>query len=170
MFFNLRPRSGGSRHTALVRDVLTACVVFSVTLAGCAPTEPAQATTVVFDGETVIIDGHASCVRQLDGKLAINAPGSRQTGGTSRLNTIRVVLTDTPRLVVESVGIRTGPNRGFSDVSDEMWATKADNAYTINGRLLSDDGSPASHQFKIDVTCPFIDKQSVDLNPPIGAP
>ncbi|MDT5016578.1 MAG: hypothetical protein QOD39_2738 [Mycobacterium sp.] len=146
-------------------------VVFLITLAGCAAEGPVQATTVVFDGESYTIDGPASCVRQVNGKLAIDAPVHPKWGGVPMeggRKLIRVVLTDAQRLVVESAGIRLGDVRGFSDVPDDMWATKADNNYTINGRMAPDDGSRASHQFKIEVTCVSIENQYLPVNPPPG--
>ncbi len=151
--------------------VLTAGVVILVTTTGCSASGPSAPTTVVFDGESYTIDGSTSCVRQPDGRLAINAPAvSKLTGvpadGGKRL--IRVVLTDGRRLVVESAGVRMGEHRGFSDVSDEMWATKADNTYTINGRMAPDDGTTTPHQFKIEVTCTTIETVYVTLKPPVA--
>lgn len=121
---------------------------------------------MVFDGKSFSIKGAASCSRLLSGSLVINAPGARQSDFGAGHNLIRVVLRDTNRLVVVSVGIRLDAGRGFNDVSDDMWATKADDTYTINGRMDSDDGTPGSHQFTIEVACPYVGKEMVTLNPP----
>jgi len=140
--------------------------VAAVTVAGCADDASVVATTVIFDGETFTIDAPADCVRQLDGRLAILAP--RQGAPASTRDRVRVVLADTNRLVVESVGIRVGASRGFSDVADEMWATKADDAYTVSGRLAPEAGSTTSHQFQIDVTCQHVRQEYMDIKPATG--
>lgn len=154
-------RSLGPRH-ARSRAVTSGAVVF-VTLVGCSANAHYEPTTVVFDSQSYTIDGPAACQRQLDGTLAINAPSS--TGGSKR---IRVVLTDSSRLIVKSAGVRLGSLRGFSDVSDDMWATKVDDTYTINGRMAPDDGTTTSHQFKIETICIHIDQAVVPNLPPVG--
>jgi hypothetical protein len=145
--------------------------VLLVTVVGCSASEPTSATTVIFDGERFTLDGFVDCVRQLGGSLAINAPLSPKWGGLpvdGGRKLIRVVLTDSPRLVVKSAGIRLGDTRGFSDVSDEMWANKANDTYTINGRMAPDDGKTAAHQFEIDVTCSSIRQEYQRNDPPSG--
>jgi hypothetical protein len=51
-----------------------------------------------------------------------------------------------------------------------MWATKADDTYTINGRMPPDDGSTAAHSFKIEATCRVVHEQAPDLVPALGTP
>lgn len=153
-----------------MRGVVAAWVVSSVTLAGCAAPEPKQTTSVVFDGQSYTIDASVACTRQLDGKIVINVPGDRKSSFGGDHKSVRVVLEDANRLVVVAVGIRVDKGRGFNDVPDDMWATQVDNTYTINGRMPPDGVSPASHQFKIEVTCPTIGRQNVDLQPGLGAP
>jgi Mycobacterium 19 kDa lipoprotein antigen len=160
-------------HSAgtVARRAVAAALVLSP-LVGCtaAASEP---TTVVFDGETYTLEGPVSCVRKVDSTLVINAPvpkwGGGVPGGGKRL--IRVELTEASRLVVNAAGIRINDIRGFANDPAEMWATKADNAYTINGRMPAADGETQSHQFKIQVTCLGVDQQFHDVGPPsIGAP
>jgi Mycobacterium 19 kDa lipoprotein antigen len=149
--------------------VLAAGAVALVTVAGCSAGAKFEPTVVVFDGESYTIDGPTSCLRQLGGTLAINAPVASKWGGglpDGGRRLIRVVLTDGPRLVVKSAGVRIDDARGFSDISEEMWATKADNTYTINGRMAPEGRTTTTHQFKIEVTCANIDTEYVTLNPP----
>jgi len=161
-------------HTAgtVARRVVAAALVLSP-LVGCT-TDASEPTTVVFDGETYTLEGPVSCVRQVDSRLVINAPvapkwGGGVPGGGRRL--IRVEMTEESRLVVKSAGIRINSIRGFANDPAEMWATKADNAYTINGRMPAADGETQAHQFRIEVTCSVVEQQFHDVGPPpIGAP
>ena len=161
-------------HTAgtVARRVVAAALVLSP-LVGCT-TDASESTTVVFDGETYTLEGPVSCVRQVDSRLVINAPvapkwGGGVPGGGRRL--IRVEMTEESRLVVKSAGIRIDSIRGFANDPAEMWATKADNAYTINGRMPAADGETQAHQFRIEVTCSVVEQQFHDVGPPpVGAP
>jgi len=161
-------------HTAgtVARRVVAAALVLSP-LVGCT-TDASEPTTVVFDGETYTLEGPVSCVRQVDSRLVINAPvaprwGGGIPGGGRRL--IRVEMTEESRLVVKSAGIRINSIRGFANDPAEMWATKADNAYTINGRMPAADGETQAHQFRIEVTCSVVEQQFHDVGPPpVGAP
>jgi Mycobacterium 19 kDa lipoprotein antigen len=103
-------------------------------------------TTVVFDGETYTINGEISCVEESDGGLLINA-----ADGGKKL--IRVRLGQQNRLVVKSAGFRFLAVGGFTDDSNEAWATEVDGRYTISGRMPPEDGQTAAHQFKIEVVC-----------------
>jgi hypothetical protein len=162
------------RHTAgTVACRAVAAAFVPCLLVGCTA-DASEPTTVVFDGETYTLEGPVSCVRNLDNTLVINAPvapkwGGGVPGGGKRL--IRVELTEESRLVVNAAGIRINDVRGFANDPAEMWATKADNAYTIHGRMPAADGETRSHQFKIQVTCLVVDQQFHDVGPPsIGAP
>jgi hypothetical protein len=66
---------------------------------------------------------------------------------------IRVLLGQKNRLVVEAAGFRFMDVNGFTDDSNEAWATKVDGTYTISGRMPPEGGQTAAHQFKIEVTC-----------------
>jgi hypothetical protein len=123
-----------------------------VTLVGCSsnPGSPAV-TTVVFDGKTYTINGQVSCVNQPDGKLLINAAEDAK-------KLIRVRLGQQNRLIVEAAGFRFMAVNGFTDDSNEAWATKVDGTYTISGRMPPDDGQTAAHQFKIEVTCAEVEE------------
>jgi hypothetical protein len=123
-----------------------------VTLLGCSsnPGSPGV-TAVVFDGKTYTINGQVSCVNQPDGKLLINA-----AEGGKKL--IRVLLGQENRLIVEAAGFRFNAVNGFTNDSNEAWATKVDNTYTISGRMPPDDGLTAGHQFKIEVTCAQVEE------------
>ncbi len=61
-------------------------------------------------------------------------------------------------LVVEQAGFRFLAVGGFTDDSNEAWSAKADNTYTISGRMPPDDGQTAAHQFKIEVTCSQVEE------------
>jgi hypothetical protein len=147
-----------------VRPALAAgaAMVFAGML-GCSDDRKPEITKITFDGKPYEIDGYVSCVRQLDGGLMIDAPVPPPfsvgpiPGGGKKL--IRVELLEDPRLVIESAALRFDDVRGFTDASDEMWGTKVDNVYTINGRMPSDDGVQW-HQFKIEVICPYIDTRN----------
>jgi hypothetical protein len=139
--------------TATGKPVLAAgTALLLVTLVGCSSNrESPGVTTVVFDGQTYTINGQASCVTQSDGKLLISA-----ADGAKKL--IRVRLGQENRLVVEAAGFRFNAVNGFTHNSNEAWATKVDNTYTISGRMRPDDGQTAGHQFKIEVTCAQVEE------------
>jgi hypothetical protein len=123
-----------------------------VTGVGCSSNRGSPGvTTVVFDGQTYTINGQVSCVKESDGGLLINA-----ADGGKKL--IRVRLSQEGRLVVEQAGFRFLAVGGFTDDSNEAWAAKADNTYTISGRMPPDDGQTAAHQFKIEVTCSQVEE------------
>jgi hypothetical protein len=150
-----------------MRRLFAVGFVLPLTIVGCTGDQTYPPTTVIFDGESHTIGGATTCTRQLDGMLVIDAPAFNKYAGVpgeGGRKLIRVVLADGPRLVVKSAGIRIGPVRGFSDVPDEMWATKVDSTYTINGRMVPDDpaaGAKEAHQFKIEATCVSIQQQYV---------
>ena len=126
-----------------------------VMLVGCSfERGTADVTTVVFDGQTQTITGQLSCTAQPDGKLVILALDGQST--------MRVLLRREHQLVVEKVGLRIHDARGFTDNSDEVWASKVDDAYTINGRMPPNAGEVAGHQFKIETRCRY----EVPLAPP----
>jgi hypothetical protein len=160
--------STAGSHTAgtvAVRAVAAALVLGP--LVGCTA-DASEPTIVVFDGETYTLEGRVSCIREVDGTLVINAPaasiwGGGIPGGGKRL--VRVELTEESQLVVESAGIRINDVRGFTDDPDEMWATKADNVYTINGRMPGADAEMQSHQFKIQATCSVVEQEFHDVGP-----
>lgn len=132
-----------------------------VTLVGCSPDlGPPQDTRVVFDGQTYTIHAPVSCAMGQDGELGILATTERGK------KLIAVGLTRDYPLVVESVGFRHFNVRGYTDDSNEVWATKVDNTYTISGRMPPDEGEPAWHQFKIDVTCPRITEYTPEYRDP----
>jgi hypothetical protein len=155
-------------HTAFVRFVsgqtvrpalaAGAVVVFASVL-GCSDDREPEITKVRLDGKSYEIDDYVSCVRQLDGGLMITTParapqGTLLSGRDKKL--VSVELLEDPRLVIEKAGIRFGDVRGFTTASEEMWGTKVDDVYTINGRMPSDDGTQW-HQFTIEVRCSYID-------------
>jgi hypothetical protein len=49
-----------------------------------------------------------------------------------------------------------------------MWATRADNRYTVNGRMAPQADTPDAHQFKIEVTCASVETAYVTIHPPAG--
>ena len=80
---------------------------------------------------------------------------------------IRVRLGQENRLVVEAAGFRFNAVNGFTNDSNEAWATKVDNTYAISGRMPPDDGQTAAHQFKIEVTCARVEEfRPVPPRPP----
>jgi hypothetical protein len=124
-----------------------------VTLVGCSPpTGPAQDTRVVFDGQTYTIHAPVRCAVTADGKLSIGVSTDRAK------KLISVVLTRDPPFVVRSVGFRHYNVRGYTNNSNELWAVKGDNMYTISGRMPPEEGEPFWHQFKIDVICTQIEE------------
>jgi hypothetical protein len=159
------------RHRGV--SVVGAAVCAGLSIVGCSGTAP-DPTTVVFDGDTYTLDGAVECARQVDRRLIINAPvapkfGGGNPGGNRRL--IRVELTDEFRLAALSVGIRIDNRRGFVNDPAEMWVTKADDVYTINGRMPPSEGELQSHQFKIELTCAVEEQRYHDVGPPpLGVP
>ena len=139
--------------TATGKPVLAAgAALLLATMVGCSSNRGSPGvTTVVFDGQTYTINGPVSCVEQSDGGLLINA-----ADGGKKL--IRVLLGQQNRLVVKAVGFRFLAVGGFTDDSNETWATKVDGTYTISGRMPPDDGQTAAHQFKIEVTCAEVEE------------
>jgi hypothetical protein len=132
--------------------LVASAALLLVALVGCSSNPgPPGVTTVVFDGKKYTINGQVSCVKQADGKLLINA-----AEGAKKL--IRVRLGQENRLVVEAAGFRFMAVNGFTNDSNEAWATKVDNTYTISGRMPPDDGQTAAHQFKIEVTCAQVEE------------
>ena len=148
--------------TATGKPVLAAgAALLLATMVGCSSNRGSPVvTTVVFDGQTYPINGEVSCVNQPDGKLLINA-----AEGAKKL--IRVRLGQENRLVVEAAGFRFNAVNGFTNDSNEAWATKVDNTYAISGRMPPDDGQTAAHQFKIEVTCARVEEfRPVPPRPP----
>jgi hypothetical protein len=120
-----------------------------VTLVSCSSNRgSSDVTTIVFDGQTQTINGKVTCTTQPDGKLVILAADGRQ-------KTVRVSLSRAHQLVVEKVGLRIPGASGFTDDSDEVWATRVDNTYKINGRMPPNTGETTWHQFKIQTTCRY---------------
>ncbi|HYR13874.1 MAG TPA: lipoprotein LpqH, partial [Mycobacterium sp.] len=104
-----------------------------------------------------------TCSAQPDGKLVILAADGVQ-------KTVRVLLRREHRLVVEKVGLRFLDVSGFTDASSEMWATKVDNTYNIDGRMPPNTGEMTSHQFEIETTCRNEVPPPYAPPPPRGAP
>lgn len=109
---------------------------------------PSDQTTVVFDGNSDTIDGSVTCVTQPDGELVILATDARE-------KTVRVLLSRDHQIVVRKVGVRLGNARGYTQDSRNMWATKVDDQYSINGRMPPNADDARWHDFKIDVRCRF---------------
>jgi len=119
-----------------------------VTLVSCSSNrESSEVTTVVFDGQTQTITGQVTCTTQPDGKLVILAADGQKT--------VRVLLSRAHQLVVDKVGLRIPGASGFTDNSSEVWATKVDDNYTINGRMPPNTGETTWHQFEIETTCRY---------------
>jgi Mycobacterium 19 kDa lipoprotein antigen len=159
-------------HTALMRCVrlnptaLVALIAGTalVALVSCADDRgPPQDTTVVFDGQTYTIHAPVSCGIAHDGKLVINT-------ADGRAKLIRVVLARDYPLVVQSVGFRHLDVRGFTNHSNDVWATKGDDTYTISGRMPPAEGETAWHLFKIEVTCATIAEYTSEFRPPPNTP
>jgi len=134
-------------------------VVFAAVLS-CAPEPEIVTSKIRFDGTTYEFDSDISCDRQHDGGLLINAPafngrpgGPVPAGRGKKL--IRLLLLEEPRIIVETAGFRFNEIHGFTEAGDDMWGTKVDDVYTVNGRVRDDSG-PQWHQFEITVTCPYI--------------
>jgi Mycobacterium 19 kDa lipoprotein antigen len=119
-----------------------------ITLVSCSPNPgPPGVTKIVFDGQSQTLNGPISCTAQPDGKLVILATDSGR-------NTARVLLSRAHQLVVEKAGLRIPGANGFTDDSGEMWATKIDNTYQINGWMPPNAGETTRHRFEIEATCP----------------
>jgi Mycobacterium 19 kDa lipoprotein antigen len=117
-----------------------------VALPGCSFNPgPIEVTTVVVDGEAQTINGPVTCTAQPDGKLVILAVDGRKR--------VRVLLQREHQLVVQKLGFRVGDISGFTDSSADMWATKVDDVYTINGQLPSNADTLARQNFTVTVTC-----------------
>ena len=148
------------------RAVLTGCAaLLLVSLVGCSSDDGTpQDTTVVFDGQTYMINAPVSCAIARDGILAINANTERGK------KLISVSLTRDPPLVVETVGFRHFNVRGFTNNPDEVSATKVDNTYTISGRMPPEQGETAAHQFTIEVICLKINEYTPGYRDPSRIP
>jgi hypothetical protein len=128
---------------------LTGHLVLAAALLGCSTNRgPSDETTVVFDGQSQTIDGSVTCTTQPDGSLVILATDARE-------KTVRVLLTREHHIVVRKVGVRLGDARGYTEDSRNMWATKVDDQYSINGRMPPNADDAKWHDFKIDVSCRF---------------
>jgi hypothetical protein len=130
------------------QSVLAAsAAVLLVTLVSCSSNGGSSGvTTIIFDGQTHTINGQVTCTAQPDGKLVILAADGGQ-------KSVRVLLRRAHQLVVERVGLRFLEASGFTDDSSEVWATKVDNTYKINGRMPPNTGEMTWHQFEIETTC-----------------
>jgi Mycobacterium 19 kDa lipoprotein antigen len=147
------------RHPTGQPALPTGTALLLVTLAGCS-SEPAQDTKVIFDGQSYTIHAAVRCGIGPDGKLGIAANTERGK------KLISVLLTRDYPLVVESVAFRHFDVRGFTNDSNQVWATKADNTYTIVGRMPPGKGETAAHLFKIEVACPQIIEYTPDYRDP----
>lgn len=107
---------------------------------------PAEATTVVFDGQQQTVTGSVTCTALPDGNLLILVDDGKH-------NTVRALLARKYQLVVERIGLRVGEAHGFTESPSEVWATKVDDVYTISGRMPPNTGETASHQFTIETRC-----------------
>ena len=120
--------------------------LLSVTLLGCSLNPgPSEVTTVIVDGQSQTINGSVTCTTQPDGKLVILAADGRKT--------VRVLLRREHQLVVEKLGFRVGDTSGFTDSSADMWATKVDDTYRINGQLPPRAGDLVRRDFTVEVKC-----------------
>ena len=135
-----------------------------LTLVSCSSNRGSSAvTTIVFDGQTQTINGQVVCTAEPDGKLVILAADGGQ-------KTVRVVLSRQHQLVVEKVGLDIPGASGFTDDSGEVWATKVDNTYKINGRMPPNARETTWHQFEIETTCRDEVPPPYMPPPPRGAP
>jgi hypothetical protein len=131
--------SGGAICAALLLITLVSC---------SSHPGPPGVTTIVFDGQSQTLNGPINCTAQPDGKLVILATDRGQ-------NTVRVLLRRAHQIVVEKVGLRVPGANGFTEDSGEMWATKVDNTYRINGWMPPNAGETTRHQFEVETTCPY---------------
>lgn len=121
--------------------------LFLVTLIGCSANRgPTDVTTIVFDGDEQTFDGDVTCTLQPDGRLILLASGEDR-------RTVRVLLSREGRLVVEKVGLHVPGATGFVDDPGQVWATKVDDTYTIDGRMPPNAGETRWHQFTVDIIC-----------------
>lgn len=169
------PAGRTTAHTVTVRSVrlnlaghppvlAASAALLLVTLVSCFSNRgSSDVTTITFDGQTHTINGEVTCSAQPDGKLVILAADGVQ-------KTVRVLLRREHRLVVEKVGLRFLDVSGFTDTSSEMWATKVDNTYKIDGRMPPNTGEMTSHQFEIETTCRNEVPPPYAPPPPRGAP
>jgi Mycobacterium 19 kDa lipoprotein antigen len=124
----------------------TSAALLLITLVSCSG--PPGVTTIVFDGQSQTLTGPISCTAQPDGKLVILATASGQ-------KSVRVLLSRAHQLVVEKVGLRVPGANGFTEDSGDMWATKVDNSYQINGWMPPNAGETTRHRFEIETTCRY---------------
>jgi hypothetical protein len=116
-------------------------------VAGCARS-PDIVTTLVFDGQNhTITTNRVSCTNQPDGRLLILVDGGRT-------QTIRVVVDQRGRLVVERAGLHYQDLAGFVADPGEVVATKVDDTYNFSGRMPPKAGEVQWHAFEIETTCP----------------
>lgn len=143
-----------------VRSVLaTGGTLLLVMLPSCSLNPgPTAVTKVVFDGESETLTGPVSCVGNRNGELVILAVDGQKS--------VRVLLRRGNRLVAEKVGIRIGGATGFTANSDDMWATKVDDVYTVNGRMPPNPGEIARHDFTVEVRCPHESSPYTPANVP----
>jgi Mycobacterium 19 kDa lipoprotein antigen len=121
---------------------------------------PPEITTVVFDGHRQSITAGVTCTTLPDGNLLVLVDDGKH-------DTLRVLLARKYQLVVESIGLRVGDARGFTDNSGEVWATKVDDLYKISGRMPPNAGEAAAHQFEIETRCVREDR-AAQQNPGIA--
>jgi hypothetical protein len=145
----------GRRRLRLMAVTASAALLLG-TLAGCSGSnEPTDTATVVLDGVTYTAQGRTRCVTLPDDTLTIQSEAP--SGIFSRApGMVWVVLKRHPRWSVDRLSFRFNDVSGFTDHSDELWATKTDNTYTVNGRVPSDHGQLAWRQFQLTVTCPYV--------------
>ena len=136
-------RGRGRRIGATTRRTAV-CLVLVVT-AGCSP-KPSEVTRIVLDGQPHSFTGGVRCFVQPGGDLLILANGPQHA-------MVRMLLSRQHQLVVDKVGFRVDDTRGFTDVADEMWASRVDDSYTINGHLPPNPGETAAHPFTMESRC-----------------
>ena len=157
-------RSAGLSATGRVPFGIAALVLVPMLTCSCTQ-EPGSVTTVVFDGTTQTITGRVACTSQPDGKLVIlvNEDGGKKT--------IRVLLSEQGRLVVEKAALRYLDHAGYVADPGEVVATKVDDTYKFSGRMPPNAGESQWHLFEIEATCPFVQEAPPPgLDAPIGAP
>jgi hypothetical protein len=134
------------RHRTRVAHRAGAALLLTA-LGGCTVhAGPSGVTTVVVDGRTETIEGPITCTAQPDGKLVILATDGRNAK-------VRVLMRRENQLVVEKVGIRVPGASGFTEDTGALWATKVDDAYTINGWMPPNAGEVTRHEFVVRTTC-----------------